>query len=306
MSLTSVLKDHAMKERFRKTFPVPRVPGAAGILAPPTTKKYSLIGTAFDYVARFHVKQSFPEAVEERWIAEDAVDRVKLASGEYVYVDGTPMPRDRKMKPKEQYPNARSLEYSDGYSKDTLVAAWYFDNVLYHAKKLHGKFTKTGKMTRELIKISFKLATIDMVVRAGKILLPPNAVKGDIVDMENLFRVLVESGLLVPKRRAFLNPTFGEGSDLVGGADADLVIDDVLIDIKTTKSDSFTQDMYNQLLGYYALSSFRNDLGGITRMGIYFSRYGTLRTVPVPNRKAIKTMLEWFEEARDAIIDAKP
>ena len=123
-----------MKERFKKTFPVPRVPGVAGILAPPTTKKYSLIGAAFDYITRFHIKQSFPEAIEERWIAEDAVDRVKLASGEYVNVDGTPIPRDRSMKPEEHYPNARSLEYSDEYSKDILTAAWYFDSVLDHAK----------------------------------------------------------------------------------------------------------------------------------------------------------------------------
>ena len=81
MSLTSVLKDPSIKARFKKSFPIPRVSGTSGILAPPATKKYSLIGTAFDYIARFHVKQSFPEAVEERWIAEDAVDRVKLASG---------------------------------------------------------------------------------------------------------------------------------------------------------------------------------------------------------------------------------
>ena len=127
---------------------------------------------------------------------------------------------------------------------ETHAAALYFENVLNDAKRLHDSFTGTGKMTRELIRISFKLATIDMVVRAGKILLPPNAVKGDIIDMENLFRVLVDSGLLVPKRRAFLNPAFDKDSVLVGGADADLILDDTLIDIKTTKSDSFTQDMY--------------------------------------------------------------
>ena len=137
----------------------------------------------------------------------------------------------------------------------------------------------TGDMTRELIKVSFKLSTLDLVIGAGKILLPPDAVEGGIVDMENLFRVLVDSGFLVPKSRAFLNPAFGEGLDLADGADTDLILDDTLIDIKTTKSDSFTQDMYNQLLGHYALSMFRGEFDGITRMWIYFSRYGTLRTV---------------------------
>ena len=70
--------------------------------------------------------------------------------------------------------------------------------------------------------------------------------------------------------------TFGKGSELARGVDADLIIDNMLVDIKTTKSDSFTQDMYNQLLGYYALSIFRKDLDGIMQMGVYFSRYGEI------------------------------
>ena len=78
---------------------------------------------------------------------------------------------------------------------------------------------------------------------------------------------------------------------MVGGADADLIIDRILIDIKTTKSNSFTQDMYNQLLGYYALSTFRKDLDGITELGIYFSRYGVLNVVAAPDADAVKEII---------------
>ena len=74
-----------------------------------------------------------------------------------------------------------------------------------------------------------------------------------------------------------------------------LIIDDVLVDIKTTKSDSFTQDMYNQLLEYYALSTFRKDLGEISQMGIYFSRYGRLDVGDVPDAVAVGEIIVWFE-----------
>ena len=70
----------------------------------------------------------------------------------------------------------------------------------------------------------------------------------------------------------------------------------MLVDIKTTKSDSFTQDMYNQLLEYYALSTFRKDLGGISQTGIYFSRYGRLDVVDVPDTVAVGEIIVWFEE----------
>ena len=290
-----------MKKRFRKTFPVPHVAGTANIIASPETEKQSLIGTAFDYIVRFHVNRLFPESLEERWVAEDASDRIKLSSGEYVDVDGIIMPWDRNIKPEDQYPDANSLKYTEDHFPKLVLVALYIDKVITDAKKLRDNFILTGNMTRDLIKISFSLATFDLVIRIGRLEVPPDIMNNDILDMENLFNVLVDSGLLHPKRRAFLNPMFGKGSALVGGADADLIIDDMLIDIKTTKSDSFTQNMYNQLLGYYALSSFDKRFDGIKRLGIYFSRYGTLRTVPVPDDEEKKQIINWFEEAQSAI-----
>ena len=170
--------------------------------------------------------------------------------------------------------------------------------MLNHAKKHYEHFIKTGNITDDLIKSALSLASLDAVLRAGRIFEIPPTTKDDIADIENLLSVMKNSGLLRPKTRAFLNPTFGEGSHLVSGADADLIIDKTLIDIKTTKSISFTQDMYNQLLGYYSLSTFKDKLGDITNLGIYFSRYGVLHTVPVPTGDAAKTIIDWFKKYR--------
>lgn len=80
--------------------------------------------------------------------------------------------------------------------------------------------------------------------------------------------------------KCYLNPTFGNGSSLVGGADADLIIDDTLIDIKTTKNMAFTQDILNQVIGYYALSKIGkiNDIDDvkIDKIGCYYPYFDYL------------------------------
>ena len=55
--------------------------------------------------------------------------------------------------------------------------------------------------------------------------------------MEDLLSMLeiVPFGSLLHKKTVLLNPTFEESSVLVGGADADLIAGDLLIDFKVTK-----------------------------------------------------------------------
>jgi hypothetical protein len=92
---------------------------------------------------------------------------------------------------------------------------------------------------------------------------------------------------------------------LVGGADADIIIDDMIIDIKTTKHLRLLPEDYYQLIGYYVLSLLGKLNGGrsrgkIKRLGIYFSRYGYLYTFNVKdiiiNPGSFATFLEWFQQ----------
>ena len=70
-----------------------------------------------------------------------------------------------------------------------------------------------------------------------------------------------------------LNPKF-EGSLDVGGADADLLVDGKLIDIKSTKRLEIKNDWLWQLLGYVLLDY--SDHHRINGIGIYMARQGTL------------------------------
>lgn len=70
-----------------------------------------------------------------------------------------------------------------------------------------------------------------------------------------------------------LNPIF-DGSPDVGGADADLIVDGTLIDIKTSVKPEVKADYIWQLLGYTLLDY--SDRYHIDSIGLYMSRQGIL------------------------------
>jgi hypothetical protein len=78
-----------------------------------------------------------------------------------------------------------------------------------------------------------------------------------INELRNLLIVFKEEFIknIVKKESIVLfNPEFGLGSELVGGADADIFIDGVLYDFKTTKNRGYVgKDVY-QIIGYYLLN----------------------------------------------------
>lgn len=81
-------------------------------------------------------------------------------------------------------------------------------------------------------------------------------------------------------RPAVLNPAFAQ-SRAVGGADADLISDGMLLEIKTTINPRIDGAWIRQLLGYLML-----DTAGefeITSLGLYLARQGRLLVWPLPD-----------------------
>ncbi len=80
-------------------------------------------------------------------------------------------------------------------------------------------------------------------------------------------------------RPAVLNPVFAQ-SRAVGGADADLISDGTLLEIKTTINPRIDGAWIRQLLGYLLL-----DTAGefeVTSLGLYLARQGRLLVWPLP------------------------
>ena len=69
----------------------------------------------------------------------------------------------------------------------------------------------------------------------------------------------------------------------MGGADADLIAGDMLIEIKTTQQACIERDHMRQLIGYVALDRSSDDeLPRLASVGVYFPRFGILQPIHLP------------------------
>lgn len=297
MSLTSFLNHPIVKRKFEQMFPFQSPRLKAQIRAEPQTNHYSMMGTAFDYLLRFHIKRLNPNAVRSKWIAELAVESIlkdKIVSAVFQ------KSFDNEVSPKG-FRQTTSEKISEGFDQ---------------AKSDHIQFIRDGVVSDKLLKSCIFLAKLDPIIRAGWFLFNPKVLDstddGDIKDLRNLISI-VDFSLFESKDVSVLNPTFGKASSLIGSADADLIIGDTLIDIKTTKKLTITRSHINQIIGYYLLTK----IGGvdkvgnhkINKIGLYFSRYGKLYEIPVSfieeNPKLSKFM-DWFEtKARKTFPESK-
>ena len=174
--------------------------------------------------------------------------------------------------------------------------------IIQNAKRIHDEFIKKGLITSDLYKAVLRLAQADAIYRRGRIHSNLGKIdEGDIADLEKLISI-VKPELFRTEGLCILNPEFGKASQLVGGADVDLVIDDAIIDIKTTMKLKLKTEYFTQLMGYYTLY----EIGGIDgmprehkikRLGLYFSRHAVLWYIDVQeiiDESTFPHFIEWF------------
>lgn len=152
----------------------------------------------------------------------------------------------------------------------------------------------------ELLPDCIILAHLDSIYRSGQNF--PDSVifqvnQNDVIDLANLIE-LANPKFFTAKQQCFLNPTFKNSSVDVGGADADLIIDDTLIDIKTTKYLEFKRPAFRQLIGYWWLNQREHSLYNFSKLAIYFSRYGVFYAFPADlclrtDKEECFYLLEW-------------
>lgn len=264
MSLTSLIQnDKELRDEIRAVFLRPKLDKKQPLLVQPHTKRYGLVGTAFDYIFRFYLEKLNDIQNESKaWVAENVILRV---SDKEIYKTGI--------------------------------------EIISNVKKLRKEFIKTGELSQELIRQTLRMSYCDPVFRAGAGIeyIGTDADEADIEDIEKQFS-LIDDKLFMAKNICLLNPTFGEGSMIVGGADADFVIDDKLIDIKTTKKLELPLNNFCQLIGYLLLHRIsgidrRKELE-INHLGIYYSRYGYLFLFNIQDLIddiSLRKFTEWFE-----------
>ena len=289
-----------IKMIFKDEFPLERITLKGDIKAPPMTKHYSLVGTAFDYLLRFYLEKENPNCVTEPWVAESAVPLLNAA--DKLKNDVAVSTEDLKY-----IQTAVMLEQSSTRT-DLARTSKTAGHLLDEAKNSYEMYLRAGDMSDSLISSSIILAQMDVPYRAGRLPSDFGHVNpDDIKDLRNLIS-LADPRIFKAKNACYLNPTFGYGSNLVGGADADVIVDGTLIDIKTVKTLKFTREMYNQLIGYYVLAKL-GKVGGnsdvqISRLGVYFSRYGVLHLISaeqIENNPGFPRFVMAFEKMAQAL-----
>ena len=279
MSLLRLFKNKEVCLKFKETFPKPRLSPKRELLAPPLTKNYIVIGNAFDYLLRFHLKQKYPTLSKGReWVVHDGLWAIK----------------ELKMTPR-LYKVAK--------------------NIVKNAEIQYNQFLLTGVLNDDLIRSCILFSQIDTIYRTGGGYYPDtledflHVDENDIQDLKNLISI-VPFNEFKPDVGIFLNPIFGSGSDMVGGSDVDLIIDNSIIDIKATKNFYIPPTYWYQIIGYYLLylvdidepTSEKNYPGfpetKINQIGFYFARHGFLWKFPVEQiieqGKEFDKFLSWF------------
>lgn len=286
MSLTSILDMPNVGRIFSQHVNVPKTKTLGPPKVLPKTTNYRLVGMAFDYLLRFFIVRNNLDRIKLIIVEQD---RIKWTRVEYKWVAYQGVKFIKENYP-EYYPIAQKM-----YEK--AVEDFY-------------TYVFSGVVTEELLESTLNLAYLEVVYRTGEI--PPNFGEIDEKDIEDLRNLLsiVKPKLFTVRKYAILNPDFGLGSALVGGADADLIIDDVLIEIKTTTSGEVKPEYIYQLVGYYILSKIDPDHLNweirrfypgevdIKRVGIYFSRHGELVTFDVKDLvsdESIDFLVEFFK-----------
>lgn len=270
MSLSTFINKKEVKEKFKQFLIVPKLEKSE-IIAFPFTNNYSLIGTAFDYFLRFYIKSHNPQSIIKKWVAELAIERLEL------------------IKNKENQNNLN--DFID-----------YLKIILNSSKKEYNYFIKNKIIRKELFMSCLLLAQIDPIYRAGIIDKNiGNVDPRDIEDLKNLSS-LIKLENFKSETQCLLNPTFGKASNIIGGADADLIIDNCIIEIKITKYLKLDRNFINQLIGYYYLSLIggidNSKSNKIEKVAVYFSRHGKLFTYNISEiiKDKEKKLFNWFKD----------
>lgn len=196
------------------------------------------------------------------------------------------------------------LEALEGTSDKYQKAKSYLDG----ARNLYQSFIENGVLTDELIAAALCLAHLEGTRRSGVF----NEAgltcdERDIADLRQLMS-LVREGDFFSRKACYLNPTFGSTH-----SNADLLIDDRLIEIKTVKNLVLDRRHLHQLVQYYILLSLEGvDVGrkrhinyfeevcDVKQLCIYFSRHGYLHLMKVGdliNGEMLPELMRWYIEA---------
>lgn len=255
MSLTTLIKTNKRyRDAVKKLTNRPLIEGAPANYVAPKTKQHMLVGTAFDYLVGYTIEHLSGKAV----LRKSALTAEK----------------------------SLAILHHEGGS-ESLKAAIQDAEMRLDMCKVHADvYVSDGRLTREFAAKLIEISRLDALYRGGFYPRMPlaKASKGDVDDLMAMHAIMPMDRLKALER-AYIGPDFGFSSEIVGGADADFVVDGSLLDTKTTMKRSIPLNMWCQVVGYYLLNRIEANVGNpaidVKRIGIYFGRYGEVFDISV-------------------------
>lgn len=241
------------------------------LLVEPRTARYGLVGHAIDYLFCFMLERINGKVIEkEKWVAENVM--------------------------------ASARNHPTRHEQTAVIAKG--DGIVAAVKELREKYIRNGKVTKELIRQVIRMAYIDTAGRSGMYFddIGKNADPADIDDVREQFLLLEKTAdSFRAKKTCILNPDFHAAFMRGVPADADAIVDDMLVEIKSTKKiwDNHRRS-FCQVIGYVVLNEMegkqRHD---INRLGFYYSRYGYFAEFALKDvitGQGLASLVKWFED----------
>jgi len=247
MSVTTIIEDKQSRAFLKRHVRPPKMPDRPPPVIPSASHP-GRMGTAVDYAIRFGLEVRGGYAHQLGIVADGALSVVD-----------------------------RHPQYA--HHRDAII-----DRRLEALIDL-GDLHATPDLPRTVASACLRLAGLDTIFRAHRFddlqWTPDDAA---ISELQAIY-ALTPWDALRPREIGLLNPVFGLGSSLMGGADADLIVDGCLIDIKTVSATKPAAQYIRQLVAYallanrYGAHQQRTDAAQpvkIETLGLYFARAGHL------------------------------
>ena len=271
-----------MRQGFGVRLLRPQAKLARGLQAPPLTTNYETVAGAFEYLLGFLLERMNPQARVPAWTAERGVEAIQVGQ-----------------------PAGTEVTTLSGFPRALKAAAYLAD-----AKRQYRAYMQVGRITDNLLVAAHRLAHLEVAARAEAGRVDWNSINylspDDAADLRVLLQ-LVDEKTFRTSRACVLKPRLN-AADLVGGADADLIVGDCLVSVTLTREQRIDVREYYCLVASWlllGLGGVRRENGTVeqlpvTSVGIYFARFGQLWKVPIEQIMPATTLpavTKWFVDA---------
>lgn len=250
-----------------------------------------VIGTAFDYMTRAILIRhaGYENAIRRTYVAEEALEIFPLALIQAQNnIDLFPT-RDSERNERRKKGVEHALE--------KLPALMDFlDTRLKNAKKSMDQFIQKNMKIETLAPHALFMSKLDVVYRSGSVNIIDTYFekyesqtffrRDDAISDKEIINNIVKLSYIFEKQISKMNiehvncnPVFKPYSSIVGGADADFIIDKTLIDVKTLKTLGYRTTIMAQILGYASMAQATGI--PIEQVGIYYARFAKWMLLPL-------------------------